>query len=379
MSATLRDAPEPAGPTEPDIRPWVATRQSRLPVYLFIAGMALLAALLFNALNARRQALGVPEARPVAADLAQNSSNPPTLFVPPSFEDGEFQPRYMVEAPPPPLFGPRIAREPADTGDGLRISQPPLRVYQPPVPTGNFGQQNAGPASEPPRGAGSPVLVIDVSTVEAGAAPQTAGTPGAAAGSVAAGALGASRVRSGRLANPSTTVPQGTSIPAVLETALDSTRPGQARALVSLDVRGFDGTRVLIPRGSRLYGEYEADLQAGQNRALIQWTRLLRPDGVTIAIGSPAGDRLGRAGLRGKVNSHFFERFFSAVLQSSLDVGVAVASRSVGNGGVVLLPGNLGQALPKQTEIKPTLTVKQGRSISVLVARDLDFATAAGR
>jgi len=63
----------------------------------------------------------------------------------------------------------------------------------------------------------------------------------------------------------------------VLETAFDSTRPGLARALVQSDVRGFDGSRVLIPRGSRLIGEYRSDVAPGQHRALVNWTRLIRP------------------------------------------------------------------------------------------------------
>ena len=79
------------------------------------------------------------------------------------------------------------------------------------------------------------------------------------------------RVKAARFSNPGTTIPQGAVIQAVLETALDSTRPGPARALVSRDVRSFDGSKILIPRGSRLFGEYKADLTQGQNRAFIQW------------------------------------------------------------------------------------------------------------
>lgn len=196
------------------------------------------------------------------------------------------------------------------------------------------------------------------------------------------GGSGNFAVREPAQASPSrlgpTTVPQGTLIPAVLETALDSTRPGQARALVSKDVRGFDGTRVLIPRGSRLFGEYRADLQPGQNRALVQWTRLIRPDGVSIALDSPAADALGRAGVKGQVNSHFFERFGSALLQSTLDLGVNIAARSVGDGTFVYVPtgalGGAGAAIqPRQ--VQPTLKVRQGARVTVFVSRDLDFST----
>ncbi|MEG8033547.1 TrbI/VirB10 family protein [Sphingomonas aurantiaca] len=182
------------------------------------------------------------------------------------------------------------------------------------------------------------------------------------------------------LANKSTTVPQGTLISAVLETAFDSTSPGFARALVQKDVRGFDGTQILIPRGSRLIGEYGADTARGQARAVILWARLIRPDGVTIAIGSPAADTVGRGGVKADVNSHFLERFSGAILQSALDVGVNLAARSSRSPVIVALPGTTSAvsnaATARTTDITPTLRVPAGRSVSVFVARDLDFTSA---
>jgi type IV secretion system protein VirB10 len=162
----------------------------------------------------------------------------------------------------------------------------------------------------------------------------------------------------------------------VLETALDSTRPGGVRALVQRDVRGFDGSRVLIQRGSRLYGEYEADLQAGQKRASIRWTRLIRPDGVTIALDSPASDPLGRAGVKGDVDSKFFQRFGGALLQSVLDIGVGVATSKATDGVLVALPGSTQNVqIQDGSRIQPTLKVRHGTSVSVFVARDLDFSS----
>jgi type IV secretion system protein VirB10 len=176
------------------------------------------------------------------------------------------------------------------------------------------------------------------------------------------------------------TVPQGFLIPAVLETGFDSTKPGFARAVVSRDVRGFDGRNVLIPRGSRLIGEYSADATPGQNRAVITWTRLMRPDGMTIAMGSPAVDTLGRGGVKASVNTHFFQRFGDALLQSTIGIGSALAQRSV-TGPVVVVGGGpataatQAQAVPT-TSYVPTLTVPAGKSISVFVAHDLDFSAA---
>jgi type IV secretion system protein VirB10 len=177
--------------------------------------------------------------------------------------------------------------------------------------------------------------------------------------------------------NPSTTIPKGTIIQAVLETALDSNRAGFARAIISRDVFGFDGTRILVPRGSRLVGEYKADLGAGQNRALVQWQRLMRPDGVMIELDAPSADPLGRAGIKGKVNGHFFERFGGAILQSTLDIGMQLATRSVARDTVVVaLPGTTG-TIPAVTQdkVQRTLTVREGTSVSVFVSRDLDFSS----
>ena len=157
----------------------------------------------------------------------------------------------------------------------------------------------------------------------------------------------------------------------------DSIRAGYARAIVSRDVRNFDGTKVLIPRGSRLFGEYQADVAAGQNRIAIAWQKLTRPDGVQVALDSPAADPLGQAGVKGRVNSHFFPRFGAAILQSALDIGVGLATRSASGGTVVLgLPGSMTSVqVPGQEPVKPTIKVRQGTSVSVFVARDLDFST----
>ncbi|MBV8686598.1 MAG: TrbI/VirB10 family protein [Alphaproteobacteria bacterium] len=231
------------------------------------------------------------------------------------------------------------------------------------------------------RAPGGPALVVDTTAAVAGGEAGGAGASAAGGGgpdSVASFGTpaAAARARAGMLANRATTVPQGTLIPAVMETAFDSTRPGFARALVSRDIRGFDGTRILIPRGSRLIGEYRSDTAPGQKRALVNWTRLVRPDGVTIAIGSPATDTLGRGGVKANVNSHFFERFAGALLQSTIDLGLTLAARSGANGQVLLLPNAVSSSsglVPTNTQIRPTLKVPAATSISVFVARDLDF------
>ncbi len=240
----------------------------------------------------------------------------------------------------------------------------------------------------------APVMVFDTGAapVQTAAQAATAPLPGATTATHPGAAGGgsdndqfANRVGDGevqvasaqQLSDPSMTVTQGTLIPAVLETAIDTDLPGYVRALVSRDVRSFDGKQVLIPRSSRLIGQYKSGLAAGQTRAYVIWTRLIRPDGASVALASPAVDFAGNSGLAGKVDGHFMQRFGSAVLLSV----VAVSLKNGSSGTSVVLSGG-GQsaasvAAQRDTAIPPTIKVPQGQPIRVFTARDLDFSTVA--
>lgn len=232
-------------------------------------------------------------------------------------------------------------------------------------------------APDAPTGSPAGVLVFDV----AARAPTSNGQAELAGPAAQADAPRAA-ARSDLLRRRATTVPEGALIPAVLETALDSSRPGFARAIVSHDVTGFDGSRVLIPRGSRLFGEYQTEIGRGQNRATVQWTRLVRPDGSTIVLDSPAADPGGRAGVEGRVNNRYLERFASALLQTTLDIGATLVGRDIGDGAVIVaLPGSTQGGSPSNSQdgIRATLRVEAGTRVSVLVARDLEFSSGARR
>jgi type IV secretion system protein VirB10 len=182
-----------------------------------------------------------------------------------------------------------------------------------------------------------------------------------------------------QMTNLGTTITQGATIPAVLETAINSDLPGFTRAVVSRDVMGFDGKNVLIPRGSRVIGQYRNALSLGQSRVFIIWMRAIRPDGVTVQIGSPGDDALGRGGLTGEVNSHFFSRFGGAILLSVLNAGAtAIAgtpSTQISIGSPAAAAGAAATAtIPTGADILPTIKVKQGAAINIFVARDLDFS-----
>lgn len=364
-----------------------ATAQDVLPVVqrpragmsgAVVTGLAVVAGVgLFSVLEARRQTATAPAIAPTISGTP-TSMPPPPLYIPPPP-----QPLPFAGTPSFGSINPRVAAPPSPVTTSppfatATVAQPNTPDYQDPsvsLPTSSPVLRTA-----PPRNVSGQSLVVDTSGQSSPAeTPDDTGDDGKNSNTRRA-SLSTTRARAAMLANRSTTVPQGTLISAVLETAFDSTSPGFARALVQNDVRGFDGTQVLIPRGSRLIGEYGADTARGQQRAVILWSRLIRPDGVTIAIGSPAADTVGRGGVKADVNSHFFERFSGAILQSALDVGVNLAARSSRSSVIVALPGTTSAvsnaATARTSDITPTLRVPAGRSVSVFVARDLDFTSA---
>ncbi len=356
-----------ASPEQQDIRPLVGSPVSRRPIWLFGAGLAASAAVLFGALESHRTAIMEPAIGAGGEDTGAVISPAPELAIPPAYEQESSQAPALY---PPQLVAPRAVLPPTANFQPRRLAEaqttPPIAIVTPSALQDNLSRTVV------PAPASTPQVVFE--------APRT--RPAAAGDSADAGKVEA-RALAGRFANPSTTVPKGTVIQAVLETALDSTRAGFARAIVSRDIYGFDGTQILIPKGSRLIGEYKADLASGQSRALIQWQRLMRPDGIFINLDSPSADPLGRAGVKGKVNNHFLQKFGGAILQSALDIGVQVASNRIasGNGttiyapGLYALPGTLQSSISSPEKVQPTLTVRQGTSVSVFVARDLDFTS----
>jgi type IV secretion system protein VirB10 len=224
----------------------------------------------------------------------------------------------------------------------------------------------------------TPTIVFDASALPAPAIEAPGGaaaTKGDAASDFASriGGVGGGPAEARADINPQTTVTQGTMIPAILETAINTDVPGYVRAVVSQDVRSFDGTRVLVPRSSRLIGQYQSGLQAGQRRVYVIWTRLIRPDGVSVALASPGTAFDGSGGLPGKVDTHFFQRFGSALLLSVIGGLTTVASA----GTSVILGGGqtaAGTALEQNGKIGPTIHVRPGEPVRVTTARDLDFS-----
>lgn len=293
-------------------------------------------------------------------------------------------------APTAPTEAAQAARPPMATAP---IPEPALRSSGSVRSTGASAYRSASdPASASAINPyASPTLVYDSSALAqpgAETAPGVPGAPGAASASPGPavgggnsasdfasriGGVGGAPASARAMVNPSTTVTQGTLIPAVLETAIDTDVPGYVRAVVSRDVRSFDGTRVLVPRSSRLIGQYQSGVQGGQKRAYVIWTRLIRPDGASVNLASPAVGFDGTTGLEGKVNTHFFRRFGSAMLLSVIGGLSAIGSAGT---SVVLGGGQsaAAAAVQQDSQIGPTIRVRQGEPIRVFTARDLDFS-----
>jgi type IV secretion system protein VirB10 len=174
-------------------------------------------------------------------------------------------------------------------------------------------------------------------------------------------------------------LPKGAFIDCTLETALDSTLPGMTTCVTAADIFGADGTVVLLERGSKLVGETRGQVQQGQARVFVVWTEARTPTGVIVPLDSPGTDELGRAGLPGEVERHFWERFGAAMLISvvngAVQAGVQAANHS--GGAVVYAPTTsqdvMTEVLRSTVNIAPTVVKHNGDRIQVLVARDLDF------
>ncbi|PRD43808.1 conjugal transfer protein [Phyllobacterium phragmitis] len=186
-------------------------------------------------------------------------------------------------------------------------------------------------------------------------------------------------------------IAEGTVIRGFLETAINTDLPGLVRAVVRENVRSLDGRRILIPKGARLVGEYKSGLEQGQTRVFIVWNRIIRTDGVSVDIGSPGADNLGRAGMPGRVDKHWLQRFGSAIMLSVIDSGIGYVS-SLGNknnsgtqitvntgpqaaGSATSSLGKIAeQDFKRASKIPPTIHVDQGSPVVILVHRDLDFS-----
>lgn len=192
---------------------------------------------------------------------------------------------------------------------------------------------------------------------------------------------------------------QGKIIDAVLETAINTDIKGMLRAIVSRDVLSDSGSNILIPKGSRIIGSYGARIRGLQSRVDIVWQRIIRPDGIDIAVDSPGTDMRGRSGIGGEVDNKFTSMLMNAFLLTTIRIGSGLAVSKIlpsekisvtqNNKGEKTTTGSAAAMLAQQAsqdlqstaqeilnkfkDVQPTIEVKQGTRIKVFVQKDLIF------
>ena len=174
-------------------------------------------------------------------------------------------------------------------------------------------------------------------------------------------------------------IPKGNYLDCTLETAINSELPGLVTCITAFDTFGADGKVVLLERGSKLVGETRGQVAQGMSRLFIVWTEARTPTGVVVELDSPGTDELGRAGVTGTVNNHFWGRFGAALLVTVIDGTLqSVAQHQQTSGSTVVLNPQGGQQviddiLRNTINIPPTISINPGARVQVIVARDVDF------
>jgi type IV secretion system protein VirB10 len=174
----------------------------------------------------------------------------------------------------------------------------------------------------------------------------------------------------------------GTVIAAALLTGIDSDLPGEVMASVTQSVYDtVTGRFLLIPQGSRLIGQYDSEVAFGQRRVLLVWTRLIRPDGSSIVLDRlPGMDTEGHAGLEDQVDYHWGRIFAGAAISTLLGINAQLVAQNQSNGSVVVATRESAQDTVNQTgqqltrknlDVQPTLTIRPGFELRILVNRDL--------
>lgn len=172
----------------------------------------------------------------------------------------------------------------------------------------------------------------------------------------------------------------GSIIPAALITGIRSDLPGQITAQVTANVYDSPTGRVLlIPQGARLIGEYDSEIAAGQTRVLLAWDRLIMSDGRSIILErQPSADGAGFAGLQDRVNQHWGNLLRAAAISTLFGVGVELGAdsendlvRALRRGSQDTINQSGQQIVGRQLNVHPTLTIRPGHPLRVILTRDL--------
>jgi type IV secretory pathway VirB10-like protein len=175
-------------------------------------------------------------------------------------------------------------------------------------------------------------------------------------------------------------VQAGSIVPAALITGIRSDLPGQITAQVTQNVYDSPTGRILlIPQGARLIGEYDSEIAAGQARVLLAWDRLIMPDGRSIVLErQPGADGAGFGGLQDRVNQHWGNLLKAAAVSTLLGVGAELGAdseddltRALRRGSQDTINQTGQQIVRRQLNVQPTLTIRPGHPLRVVITRDL--------
>ncbi len=185
------------------------------------------------------------------------------------------------------------------------------------------------------------------------------------------------------LADPALMMTRGTVIPCTVIPAVDTTLKGVVSCITAEDATGADGKVSLMERGTFCTGFQGGGIAQGQRRVGIVWQRCETPQHVLIPLDAGATDTLGRPGIAGAVDSHFWDRFGGAIALSLIgDLGSYLAATRQGNGNstTIAFPNILNgpqelmnEVLKNTVNIPPTITAPQGARVQIFLAGDIDF------
>lgn len=203
--------------------------------------------------------------------------------------------------------------------------------------------------------------------------------------------MGLADVSSARfIDDPDALLVRGTFIRCVLETRIVTDVPGFTSCIVTEPVYSINGRRLLLPKGSKVYGSYDTD--ASGPRVAVIWDRITTPNGIDVNMSSPGVDGLGSAGHPGDYDAHWASRMSAALMISLVADAFKYAaaehgpeSSTVGAGGVVVqspyesatartMERMANNALQRSMNRPATVTINQGTVVVVYVARDVDFS-----
>lgn len=260
---------------------------------------------------------------------------------------------------------------------------PPVREREPTLVERRIADASAG-ASAP---GGGPVAMAD--------SPALA-SPAAERGGQAGSAVRVQADAPARLQRPETTMVRGTYLRCVLETRIVSDLDGFAACVLTEPVYAFNGRTLLLPKGSKIYGEYKGGDFVNDRMAVV-WDRVLTPDGIDVALSAPGIDHLGSSGMPGQYSAHWGRRIGSALMISLLSdafkyyaADQGPSQTGVSSGGIITqqpFESNTAesiqrlaeQALQGNAKRPPTVTINQGTVVNIYVTRDIDFVDVLGR